>query len=163
MTPPTTLFAENARLHALLDDKWMQMMLHLTALDVDAAASAWHDMRDAMRGHLTYEEDVMLEVFDRVDDGEANTPKLVHGDHVILQRSEAAIDDAFETLQGTSVDERRRQMVLLLDVFLRWARVWEHHTDREQRTFYAVLDDVLDPSAVEQHAEALRAATVPTA
>ena len=155
-----SLFDENARLHERLNARWMQMMIHLTALDVEAAEIIWLDMKEAIQRHLAYEEDVMLGVFDSVGAGAPNTNKLVHGDHVILQRSEAAIGDAFQTLKGVTDDETRRQMVLLLDVFLRWARVWEHHTDREQRTFYAVLDDALDRERAEHYATQLREATV---
>ncbi len=160
------LNAQNESLHAQLDELFLTMMAHITSLQFKEAEVLWRSLKAQVKGHMRYEEDVLLPLFleQQLDEkaglASGKTNQLVHGDHVILLRTEAAIDEAFHSLfPSENESSARRNMIHQLDIFLRWARVMEHHTDRETRTFYAPLDLVLGADVAAAHANALSKAT----
>ncbi|MCP4501034.1 MAG: hypothetical protein GY822_13830 [Deltaproteobacteria bacterium] len=160
------LNAKNEALHAELDERFLTMMEDLTALAFKAAYTKWQRLIGQVKGHMAYEEDVLLPLFleKKLDETTGlelgKTGQLVHGDHVILLRTENAIEEAFHTLLPLEKEPSgRRNMLHQLDTFMRWARVMEHHTDRETHTFYSLFDKDLPESELQHHVGKLQSAT----
>ncbi len=147
MAPSTegssTLLETNLRVHALLDERFLVFLEHVTALELEAAARAFESFRDLLEQHLRYEDREVFPVVARLHelhgDPQDQLPRQLEGDHVILERMLKKNERALLELQALE-PLTRRAMVLALDTFLLLRRVLEHHDLREVRFAYPLLD-----------------------
>lgn len=86
--------------------------------------------------------------------------KQVSGDHTILTRTLRAAQGILDEATGDSAAVRRA-VLERLEVFSRLKGVLEHHTRREQRDFYPVLDDALSAEERARWARLLAEAVAP--
>ena len=136
---PTTFVATNAAIHATLHEHHWRLIEALTELDLVMAQNAFAALTSLLHAHLDVEEHALMPAFLEFvphSDGE-KTLKLVDGDHIILQRSEDAMA---AQLAAFGHEVSRRTMVLTIETFLRFGRVLEHHTSREEKTLYPAFD-----------------------
>ncbi len=140
--------AANAAIHAELEERYLTFLERLTELRLDDATQEFEALMQLLHAHVDVEEKHILPHFVSVlapegasdDEREVarKTAQLVDGDHLILSRTEASMRAA---LEGMGSAPSRRDLVRGLETFLRFGRVLEHHTDREQRTLYPRLDE----------------------
>lgn len=139
-----TLTAENRAQHEALEERLLDFYERLTALDLEEAKGLLEGIIEALRRHMEVEEAEViprLEALLRERQGDT-TVQQIEGDHTILRRtfarSQAALAQLFEVKEG-----KRRAMVRALDTFLLLGRVLEHHTAREERQVFPLLDEAL--------------------
>lgn len=141
----TTLAQENERIHDALEDRLLGFYEALTALDWDDATARWASWKQAFGKHFEFEDAELMPRLERLvaahlpDDDKLD--RQVDGDHKILVRTIAKMDVALDALRETPQD--RRALVRDLDTFLLLRRVLEHHTLRETRHAYPLLDEHL--------------------
>ena len=150
----------NQRAHVQLEALWLDMMEALLRLDFAASAIALDVLERALADHAALEEAEAFPVFARwlaehqPEEGPADkTDQHLKGDHVILDRAVAGARRQLHAL--TSADAPLREVASVLDPFVRLQSVLEHHTAREQRFLYPVLDAELDGATRDTLAQGL--------
>jgi len=144
----TSLAEDNERIHDALEDKLLGFYESVTALAWDEAKTRWEAWKTAFLKHFHFEDAELMPRLEALvaqhlppDD---KLDRQVDGDHKILERTIAKIDVALAARSATPDD--RRALVRDLDTFLLLRRVLEHHTLRETRHAYPLLEEHL-PSA----------------
>lgn len=141
-----SLVATNARIHAELEELHLRFVEAACALEIDAAKAFFAQAMALLHAHLQTEEERIIPMLRELgatdpDSGDAidvdKRIQLVDGDHTILQRSETAIAAVLDEFDRNTT---RREVVLALDTFLRFGRVLEHHTSREEKQLYPLFD-----------------------
>ncbi len=141
-----TLVETNARIHHALEELHLQFVEAACALDIAASKAFFAQAMDLLHAHLRVEEERIIPMLREIgaEDPESGAAvdvdrriQLVDGDHTILQRSEAAIAAVLARFDHATT---RREVVLALDTFLRFGRVLEHHTSREEKQLYPLFD-----------------------
>ena len=158
--PGGVLVAANARAHVQLEALWLDMMEALLRTDFAASAAALDVLERALADHAALEEAEAFPVFERwlaaQPQGEGpvdKTDQHLKGDHVILDRVVAGARRQLEALRGA--DAPLREVASVLDPFVRLQSVLDHHTTREQRFLYPVLDEQLTEEARKRLAAGL--------
>ncbi len=144
---PVTAFVElNAKIHAELEERHLLFLEALTKVDLRAAKEAFERLITLLHAHVEVEDRHILPTLRRLGAVDADSGaavdvekriQLVDGDHTILQRSEVAIADA---LAEMSEQTTRREVVVRFDTFMRFGRVLEHHSSREEKQLYPLFD-----------------------
>jgi iron-sulfur cluster repair protein YtfE (RIC family) len=141
-----SLAARNKALHEQLEGRLLAAYDAITALAFEEARAAWEDFLTRLEAHMRFEDEQMLPALQAVllarDETEV-LAKQIDGDHRILERTRDKVSAALARLERAEGD-RRRAMVLELDTCLLMRRVLEHHTERETRLAYPLLDEALD-------------------
>jgi hypothetical protein len=150
----------NEREHALQEEDLLRLYEAVTDLAFDDASVAWSRFRRRLQAHMAFEEEHTLPALGpalAAAKSEERTVEHVDGDHRILERTVRKIDAALDRL----CDEppSRRRMVLELDNLLLIRRVLEHHTAREQRFVYPLLDEQLEAEELARFKDAFEAAS----
>ena len=157
------MFTEtNGALHATMHEHFWTLLERLTALELDAARAEFETLMGLITRHMLVEEGEILPAFAALakEAGDAQQAakdeRLVLGDHVILTRTEETVRARLAALP----EGDRRAMVLALDDVLRFGRVLEHHTDREQKLLYPQLDARMPAAQRDALCEKLRTQTL---
>lgn len=129
--------------HELLREELFGVLRHLVALDVDTATVAF----DAFAGHLerglAVEEDLVMPCYRAHGPKEGQgKPEIVEGDHVILRRG----IDSVRALLASQPASLRAVLEELPHVY-RLLGTLEHHTAREVKHVYPVVDAAFDDDA----------------
>lgn len=153
----TALSDLNQEIHDTLEDRLLSFYEALTALDLAAARERWAGWKRSFRAHLETEEaELMSRLPALVAEHVPQNPTLakqVDGDHTILERTIAKIDAAL----ASQPEDDRRALVRELDTYLLLRRVLEHHTLRECRHAYPLLEAHLDEHTLTSVRERLGA------
>lgn len=157
---PGPLTLENRRQHEAHEELRLDFLEALIQLDLEGARAAFRALEEALTAHLELEEARVLPALARALDergGEREvTDQHVEGDHKILRRTFARCEALLDRLAGEG-EGQRRALVKELDTFLLLGRVLEHHTAREDRLVYPLLDDALSEAERAALLERLRA------
>ena len=165
----TTLVQINARAHARLHDLWLDLMERLLSLDYAAARAALKQLDHAISAHAALEDERAIPLLQAWFKEQTGPPFLlssssssneeeaviveksdlhVLGDHKILLRVLKAARGQLEALAEQQAP--LRELASVLDPFVRLQSVLEHHTTREQRYLYPVLDASMEQAAKDQ-------------
>ena len=126
--------------HELLREELFTVLRLLVGLDVFAATAAFDDFADHLERGLAVEEDLVMPCY-RVHgpkEGQGK-PEIVGGDHVILRRGIDVVR-AVLAAQPTSL----RAVLEELPHVYRLLGTLEHHTARELKHVYPVVDVAFD-------------------
>jgi hypothetical protein len=150
----------NARAHVQLEQLWLNMMEAVLTVDFARAAGALDVLEQALSAHAAVEEEdafgpftTWLKAQPATDGPEDKTDQHLKGDHVILERAVAGARRQLVAL--TEADAPLREVASVLEPFVRLQSVLDHHTMREQRFLYPVLDDTLPADKATTLADAL--------
>jgi hypothetical protein len=143
MTPPS-LIELNGRVHAHLDELMLQHLEQLTALDLPAAQTTWQQLVQALSAHAESEDTTALPAYEQIGEFlEGGKPLLFAAEHEGLHKM---IELLNEDLSRLSPDDpqARRKLIFILDRYMRFRHLFEHHTLREQNLLYPALESRAD-------------------
>jgi hypothetical protein len=150
----------NERAHLHLEQLWLDMMEAVLTVHYPAAHQALDVLEQAIAAHAAVEEEDAFGPFETwlraqaaTGGPEDKTDQHLRGDHVILERAVGGARRQLEALeeQGAPL----REVASVLEPFVRLQSVLDHHTTREQRLLYPVLDARLPPAQATALASAL--------
>ena len=133
-------FARQSEEHASLEDLFVQHQLALMQLDPERAAGLLERFERDLLAHARWEEDVLLPVY------EERAVRTRHGAAEIFRsehRKMAAHLERFrERLAALRPDARGlpRRILELLDGERIFKELLRHHSEREEKTLYPMLD-----------------------
>ena len=161
----------NQEAHFLLEDLYLDFMEALLEVDYEAAHLQLARLTGAIEAHAALEDVNAIPRFAHWLEGRTEaqartvsslegeivvtekTDLHLAGDHKILLRGLAAA--ARQLLALTEKQAPRRQLASVLEPFVRFQSVLEHHTVREQRFLYPVLDTILESEEAAALADSL--------
>ncbi len=149
---PVTLSAVNSAVHERLTERYLDLLEAFTACRYQDAAACFAGLGALLEAHLQLEE---VHVVPLAVDLDAQTARLLTGDHLILQRRLAHLTDLLARF--ASDQPPRRTMIQVLPDVLRLGAVLEHHDLREQQ-FYPQLEQALPVAELETLIVTLRIA-----
>ena len=151
LPPPATLSAVNSAVHECLTERYLACLEAFTDCRYQDAATCFAGLGALLEAHLQLEE---IHVVPLAADFDDQSARLLTGDHLILQRRLAHLNDL---LTRFATDQPpRRAMVQVLPDLLRLGAVLEHHDVREQQ-FYPRLEQALPVAELEDLTATLRA------
>ena len=160
MTSSGKLVSANARAHLQLEQLWLDMMEALLSAHYTPASAALDVLEEAIAAHAAVEEGSAFTSFETwlatqppTGNKEDKTDQHLRGDHVILERAVAGARRQLQALAKAQAP--LREVASVLEPFVRLQSVLEHHTAREQRFLYPVLDQELSAAQAAALATAL--------
>lgn len=123
--------------HVWLEDRVYDVLEALVARDLSRARAAWRSFVAVLDEHMAFEDQHVMRAYE--DTAPADGPGRadhVEGDHTILVRHTAAIEDVLAALDDRTT---LRAILEALPVFYRLLGTLEHHTMREATYVYPAL------------------------
>jgi hypothetical protein len=156
MSTPLSLNDLNSRLHAELDERLLSALEALTALELPSFEERWAGFEAALEQHKGLEDREVFPLHAALPGPfpRGGSPELLAADHTSIEKALVSCRRAVAHLLATDAARLRREVVLVLERFLRLRGVLEHHTLREERFLYPALDESLD---AERRSELLAA------
>lgn len=145
MPRPQTLTELNSQLHAQLDEALLCALEALTALELETFEERWSAFEAALEEHKQLEDGEVFPHYAALPGlfPRGGSPELLAGDHTSIEKALLSCRRAVTHLCATPPARLRREVVLVLERFLRLRGVLEHHTLREERFLYPALDEAL--------------------
>lgn len=138
-----TLVQGNQSAHERMEAQCLSFLEAAVSGEKGRALVLLEGFERSVNAHMRIEEGELFALFLTHAPSKKMTKIQVDGDHTILHRTLAAVRRVL--LEGTGGElQVRRHVVKNLEVFSRLKGVLEHHTSREQRDFYPLLDAALD-------------------
>ncbi len=136
----------NTRIHAQLDEQLLATLEAATALELQHFEARWSAFEAALEEHKELEDREVFPLYAALEGPypRGGSPELLAADHTSIEKALAPCRRAVAHLLATPAAHLRRELVLVLERFLRLRGILEHHTLREERFLYPALDASLD-------------------
>ena len=143
----------NLQAHQFLGERYTVFLEQLTALDEPAARDAFAELRGSLERHRLFEDQRVLPCLQAGQDITAEELARVTGDHQVIGNTLELLEDLVEAIFCST--QPRRELVANLSRLGRLQGILEHHTERETRFVYPVLDQMPDREFINLLAEGL--------
>lgn len=139
-TPELSRFQDE---HARFLELFMMHQCALMELDLERARLALDLVIHEIAVHAAVEDEVLMPIFAaRAGKIEGGGPELFHAEHEKLVRLLESLSKQLGELEGEHQVEPR-QALALIEMGFTFKHLWDHHSSREDRVFYPVLDRLL--------------------
>ena len=139
MTPSLTKL--NNLIHDQLKKSYIVFLEDRPRLDERATRASFTAFAQVLDRHRVFEDTEVLPLLRANTDIDPMELARISGDHKIIERTLARLVDIIDTI--FNAEKKRRTLVCQLSGLARMQGLLEHHTERETRFVYPVLDQKL--------------------
>ena len=129
--------------HARFLELFVMHQCALMELDLERARLALDLVIHELTVHAAVEDEILMPIFEqRAGKIEGGGPELFHAEHEKLVRLLASLSEQLGELERKHKVEPREALAVIEGGFT-FKHLWDHHSSREDRVFYPVLDRLL--------------------
>lgn len=141
--------------HARFLELFIAHQCALMAMDLEGARLALDLVIFEIGVHADVEDEVLMPIFiERVGRVEGGGPELFQAEHDkivrLLEKLSVSLDELMQV--GTAT---LRGALALIEMGFTFKHLWDHHTQREDKVFYPVLDQLMSGKAGVREREAV--------
>lgn len=148
--PAAALVEANTTVHRFCEDRAYEALEALVHQDVSRATSVWRSVLALLEEHMAFEDERVMPTYAPLAPADgAGRADHIAGDHTILLRHAAIIDESLAALAASPAPALRQILEELPKVY-RLLATLEHHTAREQTHVYPALCGALPQRDIEE-------------
>ena len=134
-------FSELLRVHARLDELFLDHQRALLRLDLSTALSALEVYETELLAHMQDEEELMIPLYrERAEAPVGGTAEIFLGEHDKLRQFLVLFKEELAKMETS--EDLERGVLFLLDSQHIFKRLLVHHDNREKKMLYPLLDQI---------------------